>query len=107
MAAKLGQLSPDRLMQEPRLKQLSKRDRELALAFLDSLSGGASRDRVPVLKNWQRFQKANPTPTDVHVSTELTDMSVAYLQEMSASAAAGQGVIPVRNVAGQFNVYDP
>lgn len=101
-----AQLSPDRLMQDPRLKQLSKRDRELALAFLDSLSGGASRDRVPVLKGWERLRKANPTPGDVHVSTELTDMSVAYLQDMSNAAAAGQGLVPVRNIAGQFNLYD-
>src|ERR1051326_6298985 len=98
-------LHPDRMMQEPRLARLGKRDRELVLAFLDAL--GTSRSpEVPVLKDWQRFTKANPTPTDVHVSTELTDMTVAYIQDMSNSAAAGQGVVPVRNVAGQFNLYD-
>lgn len=103
----VAQLSPDRLMQEPRLRDLSKADRELALAFLDSLSSTRGRDQVPVFRDeWVPLTKANPTPTDVHVSTELTDMSVAYLQDMSNSVAAGQGIIPVRNIAGQFNLYD-
>jgi len=98
-------LHPDDLMQDPRLAKLGKSRRDLVLAFADALDGGHGAGE-PILKNWQRFEKANPTPGDVHVSTELTDMSVAYIQDMSNSAASGQGVVPVDNIAGQFNIYD-
>lgn len=98
-------LHPDSLMQDPRLARLGKSGRDLVLAFADALTNGGG-DRVPVLKDWQRLAKADPSATDVHVSTELTDMSVAFIQDMSGSLAAGQGVVPVRFVAGQFNQYD-
>jgi hypothetical protein len=100
-------LTPDDVMLDRRLGRLSKRDREFALAFFENLEKGSRKHGdVPLLKDWRRLEKANPTPGDIHVSTELTDFTVAYIQDMSASAAAGQGVVPVQNVAGQFNLYD-
>src|SRR5256885_9852522 len=96
----------DELMQAPRLARLGKSRGDWVRAFADALGGPPQADDEPILKGWERLAKANPTPGDVHVSTELTDMSVAYIQDMSNSAAAGQGVIPVDNIAGQFNIYD-
>jgi hypothetical protein len=98
----------DELMQDPRIGRLNKSGRDLVLAFTDALGGGGSRRSGSelLLKDWHRLAKADPSPSDVHVSTELTDMSVGYAQDFSRAAAGGSSLFPVDRQAGQFNIYD-
>lgn len=99
-------LAPDSLMQDPRLKNLSKQDQEFALAFLEGLQKTRGHAATPDIGDWTRFAKADPDISAVHVSTELTDLSVAYFQDAAMFQAASGAEVPVKPVAGQFNIYD-
>ena len=102
-----GLLTADSLMEDSRLKTLSKADRDFALGFLDELAKGRTRAAAtPVVKDWSRLMKADPDFSAVHVSTELTDLSVAYFQDQAMFQAAAGAEIPVKAVAGQYNIYD-
>ena len=97
----------DTILHAPGLKKLDKSGRELVLAFAEQLS----KDRTPSIGAASRslstfIQKAQPTLADVHVSTELTNLSIAYIQMMSAFAAGGTGVFGVAQNAGFFTEYD-
>ncbi len=100
-------LTADSLMQDPRLKTLSKGDRDFALAFLEELGKSRGRNTATLdIGDWTRFAKADPDVSSVHVSTELTDLSVAYFQDAAMFQAASGAEVPVKAIAGQFNLYD-
>src|SRR4051812_7942262 len=50
-----------------------------------------------------QFQKAQPTPSDVHVNAPLTNISVAYIQDQSLFVA--DRIFPVVPVQNQSNLY--
>ena len=87
---------------DPRLAKLDKQSQELALAFAEMLSKGRIGDAPgiepefsPLLKSMAELSKADPDPDDLHVSTELTDRSIGYFQQMGQFAAASIGVLAV------------
>ena len=97
----------DQMLQDPGLKNLSKNDRDFALTFLEELSKSRGRaTATPQVGDWTRFAKADPDVSSVHVSTELTDLSVAYFQDAAMFQAASGAQVPVKAVAGQYNQYD-
>ena len=100
--------SPDTLLGAPGLKRLDKGGRELVLAFAEQLSkGGISPALGSASKGLSQFiQKAQPTLADVHVSTELTNLSIAYIQQLSAFAAGGTGQFGVALPSGFYTEYD-
>ena len=98
--------TPDTILHAPGLKKLDKSGRELVLAFAEQMA----KTRTPVIGAASRalptfIQKAQPTLADVHVSTELKNLSIAYIQQMSAFAAGGTAIFGVNQVAGFFTEY--
>ncbi len=97
----------DTLLHAPGLKRLDKSGRELVLAFAEDLSKRAAPSVGSATRALRTFiQKAQPTLADVHVSTELTNLSIGYIQQMSAFAAGGTGVFGVALPAGFYTEYD-
>lgn len=97
----------DTLLHAPGLKRLDKSGRELVLAFADQLTKGARSPIGAASKGLRSFiEKAQPTLADVHVSTELTNLSIAYIQQMSAFAAGGTGTFGVALPSGFYTEYD-
>jgi hypothetical protein len=96
----------DDLLHDSALKRLNKSGRELVLAFVDALEKQGSKPTGGALDGWERLTKADPDPTTTHVSTELTDVSLMYLQDASMFAASGQGFIPANVPAGFINRYN-
>ena len=98
----------DDLLHDPQLKTLNKSGRELVLALVDALTKG--KGGAPAgggaLANWQRLTKADPDTTTLHVSTELTDASLMYLQDQGMFAASSQGFLPSNVPAGKINRYN-
>jgi len=99
-------LTADRAVQDGDFKGLAKGDREFVLAFLDQLSKQRAIGENVAIGDWQRIAKADPDFTSPHVSTELTDLSIAYFQDATMFQAAAAAVVPVKFVAGQYNQYD-
>lgn len=98
----------DDLLHYPSLKRLNKSGRELVLAFVDALTHTQKASAVggDGLAGWERLRKADPDTSTLHVSTELTDASLMYLQDASMFAASGQGFLPVAVPAGKINRYN-
>ena len=101
-------LAVENLAANPALKRLDKQSQELVLAFAENLAG-----RTPVVRTAgndlaiQAFiAKANPSVGDVHVSTELTNLSIAYIQDRVNFQASMAGMFGVENQAGFYTEYD-
>ncbi len=96
----------ERLHKDSRLANLDKTGQDLVLTFAELL--GKQSITAPVgaggFKQW--IERAQPTLSDVHVSTELTNLSIAYLQEKGQFLAGGSGVFGVRREAGFYTEYD-
>jgi hypothetical protein len=103
-------LNVETLFQDPQfdaLKRIDKSGRDLVLALVEGLAKQpAPMAPDPLLKQWERLRKDNPTPGDVFVSELLTTLSIAYFQDAAQFAASGVTPIGVQQQAGQFNQYD-
>ncbi len=98
----------DRLFKDPRLNKLDRSGRDLVLSFAEGLAANSGGGNM-VAKDaaFRAFiERAAPTLADVHVSTELTNLSIAYIQERSQFLAGGQGVFGVTKEAGFYTEYD-
>lgn len=96
----------DRLLKHSGLKKLDKAGQELVLSFAELLGKSAPS---PIIQDGgfrQFIERAQPTLSDVHVSTELTNLSIAYLQERGQFLAGGAGVFGVRREAGFYTEFD-
>ena len=99
--------TPDQLLLSPGLKRLDKSGRELVLAFAEQMVKSTQPKGFSASAGLRSFiEKAQPTLADVHVSTELTNLSIAYIQQMSAFAAGGTAIFGVNQVAGFYTEYD-
>ncbi len=98
----------DDLLHDSKLSALGKSNRELVLAFVDALTHGHVTKAAGggALANWERLTKADPDPTTLHVSTELTDASLMYTQDAGMFAASSQGFLPSNVPAGKINRYN-
>lgn len=96
------------LITEPRFRKLDKGGQDLVAALVETLGKGLGVHDTPDpdLSEWSRLFKADPTPGDVHVSTELSDLSVAYIQDASNFAASGAGLVPVDRQSDAYMEYD-
>jgi hypothetical protein len=99
----------DELLQEPGLKKLGKADRELVLAFTESLAKTHGSDLVgpdPRFQQMVELAKANPQPGDVHLASELTDLSVVYLQDQGNFTASSAGIVSVERQSDGYLEYN-
>lgn len=97
------------LHNDPRLRKLDKSSQDLVLAFAEALerrgspAGGPSARLTRQAERW-RLRKA--TAGEMHISTELTDMSIAYFQDQGAFVAAGRGIKSVAQKSDSYLLYD-
>ena len=99
--------TPDQLLLSPGLKRLDKSGRELVLAFAEQMVKSTQPKGFSANASLRSFiEKAQPTLADVHVSTELTNLSIAYIQQLSAFAAGGTGTFGVALPSGFYTEYD-
>ncbi len=99
----------DRLFQDPKLSKLGKGGRELVLSFAEALGqagtpqGGTSIAN-PAIR--ELIARSQPTLGDVHVSTELSNLSIAYIQERGQFLAGSTGVFGTAKESGFYTEYD-
>ena len=101
-----GILTPDGLLANPALSRLDKQSQELVLAFAEGLTNDVQKQASQTDAIRSFLSKANPTVGDVHVSTELTNLSIAYIQDRANFQASMAGMFGVANQAGFYTEYD-
>lgn len=99
------------LLQDPKLARLTKSQRDLVLAFAEALekdAGGTPGAPSPILKQIAERERIarDANPSDRYISTELTDLSMAYLQDQGAYTAGARGVKPVRLNNGKYRIWN-
>lgn len=98
------------LTQDRQFSKLDKSGQDLVAALAEALikaSQAHGAGESPSLTGeLERLSKSNPQVSDVHVSTELTNLSVAYIQDESNFLASSAGFVPVQNQADAYMEYD-
>lgn len=101
----------DALLQDPKLGRLTKSEQDLVLSFVEALGkrsaggpGGTSRVLKEIAER-ERLRR-DASGRDRYVSSELTDLSIAYLQDQGAFMVGSMGVKGVKLPTGKFRIWD-
>ena len=98
----------DSLMRRPAFSKLDKHGQELVVAFAENIGKGSGpRATSDILKAAGRAQlQKDAVATDRHTDTELTNLSIGAMQDLSAFAASGTGVFSVAKKSDLYRIYD-